>query len=160
MLLTHVRVDPNYFKPPHFPPLLECCQNGWLEALELLLSLPKVDVNFQLVRVACGVAVLWSLAVRHTLSMFKLFNVELLLGFGFILTDVTVYSKPPSGRRPDVDEAQVRQHEHRKGEKADHDVVVSRWSTTLCCDSVPSLEVKRWCFWLLSVVSMTSWTFS
>jgi hypothetical protein len=50
MLLTHIRVDPNYFKPPRFPPLLECCQNGWLEALELLLSMPRVDVNFQLVR--------------------------------------------------------------------------------------------------------------
>ena len=50
MMLNHVRIDPNYFNPPHFPPFMECCANGWMDALNLLLENPRVDVNMQMVR--------------------------------------------------------------------------------------------------------------
>ncbi len=52
LLLSSSRIDPNHFVPPHLPPLLECAKQGWMVALRLLIDMPSVDVNLQLVRYA------------------------------------------------------------------------------------------------------------
>jgi hypothetical protein len=49
LLLSSPRIDPNHFVPPHLPPLLECAKQGWMVALRLLIDMPSVDVNLQLV---------------------------------------------------------------------------------------------------------------